>query len=405
MGGKKTDATIQSEKTGNIKLQQQLHRTRLCTYFLQGDCRYGARCAYAHTSTEIESAPDFRKTRLCKAFQDGVCKNPNCDFAHGLLELRSTDTFFKQAACMWYSKGRCRNGESCRFAHGKDDIRAPPDTDDCSTNAGSDSAVSKSGKNTTSSCTGTSKASSNASSIHRSARNDRSCNGKGRSGPKTSTAEKFKSPSSSCVTEPMFVQLEQPTSDNYSMENNAAGYGISTYSSGELVNAAHSEAASLSNVGPSLDRLLIDLQRLELLQQAHQQHQQQQQQQVQQQWLQEQQQQQRASQLLQQFDMMCRAPNAPSFVGRYNSSVGVGEGMASAIVSPEPNYDIFANAIGSLTEQVGRMEQQMQNLMACNIPPTRGGAVALNRDAAVQDLCDVPPDRMLRNIQQHAHFG
>jgi len=447
MGGTKTDASIESEKKGPLKLQKQLHRTRLCTYFLRGDCPYGARCAYAHTSTEIESAPDFRKTRLCKAFQEGECKNPKCDFAHGLVELRSTQTFYKKAPCMWYAKGCCRNGKSCRFAHGQDDIRAPADTDDCSTNAGSEWAVSKSGEtqSTRSSCTGASKASSNASSPHRqsttssctgtsgtskasshasshasspdrSARTDPSRNDNCQSGPSIASAETFERPSASRVRQPMFVQFEQPsTSDNYSMG------GI-----GGQVNAANSVATSLSDLQPSLDRIIMDLQRLEGIQQAQQaqqQKQQEQQQLVQQQWLQEQQQQERASQLFQQFDMACRAQNTASSVGRQNSAVGVGEGMARAIASPEHTYDvfamkdeqvqspqwgrhdIFANAIGALTEQCGRMEQQMQNLMASTLPPTRGGAVAANTNVALQELWAVPPDQPLRNVHHHVPVG
>merc|ERR1719359_2040914 len=93
-------------------------------YHLRGSCQYGEGCAFAHTSEEIENAPDLSKTCLCKAFVAGKCEDPNCGFAHGVQELRSTDTFYKKTLCMWHEKGRCRNGDQCRFAHGGRELRS-----------------------------------------------------------------------------------------------------------------------------------------------------------------------------------------------------------------------------------------------------------------------------------------
>mmetsp|Transcript_67248 Transcript_67248/g.161175 ORF Transcript_67248/g.161175 Transcript_67248/m.161175 type:complete len:398 (-) Transcript_67248:231-1424(-) len=105
-------------------LQKQLRKTKLCTYHLKGACQFGEECAFAHSSTEMEDVPDLRKTRLCKAFQEGTCTNPDCTFAHGENELRSTDMFFKKTLCFWNDKGRCRSGANCRFAHSLAELKA-----------------------------------------------------------------------------------------------------------------------------------------------------------------------------------------------------------------------------------------------------------------------------------------
>jgi len=60
---------------------------------------------------------------MCRAFQEGGCKDPTCTFAHGEEELRSTNLFFKKTLCMWNEKGKCRNGDQCRFAHGSTELR------------------------------------------------------------------------------------------------------------------------------------------------------------------------------------------------------------------------------------------------------------------------------------------
>jgi hypothetical protein len=107
---------------------KQLRKTKFCMYHLQGACRFGEECAFAHTLVEVHNTPDLRKTQLCKNFAEGVCKDPNCDFAHGEFELRSTDLFFRKTLCIWNEKGKCRNGSTCRFAHGIKELRSdlPP---------------------------------------------------------------------------------------------------------------------------------------------------------------------------------------------------------------------------------------------------------------------------------------
>jgi hypothetical protein len=68
----------------------QLRKTKICSFFQQGRCRYGGSCAFAHDMRELEAAPDLIKTSLCKHWVQGICpfSNADCRFAHGKCELR-----------------------------------------------------------------------------------------------------------------------------------------------------------------------------------------------------------------------------------------------------------------------------------------------------------------------------
>eukprot|EP00450_Noctiluca_scintillans_P004952 CAMPEP_0194509430 /NCGR_PEP_ID=MMETSP0253-20130528/40199_1 /TAXON_ID=2966 /ORGANISM="Noctiluca scintillans" /LENGTH=280 /DNA_ID=CAMNT_0039352583 /DNA_START=50 /DNA_END=889 /DNA_ORIENTATION=- len=112
------------QDTERSTLRTQMQKTKMCEFFLNGKCKYGADCAFAHHESEIRNAPDLKKTRLCHAFSKGRCDDSDCNFAHGQEELRTTDFCFKKTLCMWHSKGTCANGERCRFAHGKPDLRS-----------------------------------------------------------------------------------------------------------------------------------------------------------------------------------------------------------------------------------------------------------------------------------------
>ncbi|CAE8718360.1 unnamed protein product, partial [Polarella glacialis] len=116
------EALFEEDKTRRACLQKQLRKTKFCMYHLQGVCQFGANCAFAHDLSELQGAPDLRKTRLCKS-GGGPCKDPTCTFAHNEDELRSTQMFYKKTLCIWYEKGRCRNGDQCRFAHGSYEVR------------------------------------------------------------------------------------------------------------------------------------------------------------------------------------------------------------------------------------------------------------------------------------------
>jgi hypothetical protein len=114
---------LEKEKAHRTGLHKQLRKTKFCLYHLQGACRFGSECQFAHSLTEMHHTPDLSKTQLCKKFANGGCDDPNCNYAHQEDELRSTDVFFKKTLCTWNEKGKCRNGAKCRFAHGIKELR------------------------------------------------------------------------------------------------------------------------------------------------------------------------------------------------------------------------------------------------------------------------------------------
>jgi len=116
-------ATVSEKKQANKDLQ----KTKLCRYYLEGKCGYGARCTYAHSLDEVKSVPDLAKTQLCVRFAEGKCNDANCTYAHGEAELRDPPNF-KKKMCKWFSQGKCHNGANCGFAHDVKDLRveAPP---------------------------------------------------------------------------------------------------------------------------------------------------------------------------------------------------------------------------------------------------------------------------------------
>lgn len=111
------------DKSRRTYLDKQLRKTKMCVYHLRGACQYSTNCDFAHSVSELHGLPDLSNTRLCKAFVQGGCSDPNCAFAHGEEALRSTNMFFKKTLCIWYDKGKCRNGDQCRFAHGNSEVR------------------------------------------------------------------------------------------------------------------------------------------------------------------------------------------------------------------------------------------------------------------------------------------
>ena len=85
-----------SSVSAKTKLHQidgvQLAKTRLCLFYQDGRCKYGAECTYAHTVDEVRKAPEeLRKTKFCELFMDPSlgCVDPDCNFAHDVVELRS----------------------------------------------------------------------------------------------------------------------------------------------------------------------------------------------------------------------------------------------------------------------------------------------------------------------------
>lgn len=70
--------------------------------------------------------PDLHKTKLCRAFLQGHCREgENCVYAHGDEDLRVTEGIYKTQMCNFYERGYCKKGDRCNHAHGKSDLRLP----------------------------------------------------------------------------------------------------------------------------------------------------------------------------------------------------------------------------------------------------------------------------------------
>eukprot|EP00928_Gymnodinium_smaydae_P086070 TRINITY_DN6989_c0_g1_i5.p1 TRINITY_DN6989_c0_g1~~TRINITY_DN6989_c0_g1_i5.p1 ORF type:complete len:402 (-),score=58.46 TRINITY_DN6989_c0_g1_i5:369-1517(-) len=101
-------------------------------------------------SPSVGVQEEILKTRMCSFHLAGRCsKGSSCTFAHHKSELRPKLNLFKSRPCAAYvRKGHCNEGDACRFAHGSGDLRAPlpareaEDAMSCSDD-GSDAASSR----------------------------------------------------------------------------------------------------------------------------------------------------------------------------------------------------------------------------------------------------------------------
>eukprot|EP00928_Gymnodinium_smaydae_P006838 TRINITY_DN12434_c0_g5_i1.p1 TRINITY_DN12434_c0_g5~~TRINITY_DN12434_c0_g5_i1.p1 ORF type:complete len:202 (+),score=24.97 TRINITY_DN12434_c0_g5_i1:144-749(+) len=106
------------------KVECQLEKTRMCTFFAKGKCTFGPMCRFAHSALEIRHVPNLSKTKLCKKFERSACLDQGCKYAHGVADLRATPGLYKTALCMAATKGTCKRGDLCRFAHSFEELRS-----------------------------------------------------------------------------------------------------------------------------------------------------------------------------------------------------------------------------------------------------------------------------------------
>jgi len=111
------------------RFRQQFLKTRVCRYYMAGSCWNGSACRFAHNSYELQNGPDLTKTSMCTAWVNGGCplEARYCPFAHGTTELRCTLIYFKTQLCKDFMEGTCSYGESCRYAHGVNELMKTPD--------------------------------------------------------------------------------------------------------------------------------------------------------------------------------------------------------------------------------------------------------------------------------------
>lgn len=107
----------------NHLVAAQLCKTKMCAMFARGSCN-DPNCRFAHSRSELRSAPDLTKTAVCRAFTRGQCNDVRCKFAHGEQELRVTPSVYKTQLCNFFENGHCKKGDWCRHAHGVAELRS-----------------------------------------------------------------------------------------------------------------------------------------------------------------------------------------------------------------------------------------------------------------------------------------
>ena len=143
-------------------VKNKAYKTTLCTFYLEGPCKNGDKCNYAHGTSELRSGSSTvkdaevkTKTKLCEKFlQFGTCQfGASCNFAHGVRELQqaiqsnanaaSNNANFKTALCKAYMNGLyCQFADKCQYAHGRHELR-PKAQDASSTPSTSSSSKAK----------------------------------------------------------------------------------------------------------------------------------------------------------------------------------------------------------------------------------------------------------------------
>ena len=103
------------------------YKTKLCPYFVKGNCLRGNMCSFAHGRSELRSLPNAFKNKICYEFQRGSCHKNPCNFSHNIdLQTKPRQPYvnlFKTKLCSWFMNGSCSNGPNCKYAHGEHELR------------------------------------------------------------------------------------------------------------------------------------------------------------------------------------------------------------------------------------------------------------------------------------------
>lgn len=91
-------------------MKAQLFKTKVCRHFLSGRCKYGTGCTFAHSAVELQTRPDFRRTKLCSKLN---CGDGSCGYAHSMEEIR--DAY--DVICPAWLAASCTNGQACPLSH------------------------------------------------------------------------------------------------------------------------------------------------------------------------------------------------------------------------------------------------------------------------------------------------
>lgn len=93
--------------------------------------------SFSHSEEHLRERPNLIKTKMCPRVERGeTCgEEMSCPFAHSSDDLRATPMLFRTVICSWWKRGECEFGDSCRFAHGEQQLRNDPEKSDEVVNA------------------------------------------------------------------------------------------------------------------------------------------------------------------------------------------------------------------------------------------------------------------------------
>ncbi|KAH6819352.1 hypothetical protein C2S51_002955 [Perilla frutescens var. frutescens] len=177
----------QSNVPGNKGTSHIFYKTRICAKFMEGTCRNGEQCTFAHGVEDLREPPPnwqemirekergngggvgwgddqrmIHRMKICKKYYNGEeCPyGDKCNFLHerpsppmkklkvempgqressaisigvtgdsrgnaGDLDQTATAVGWKMRMCSRWEMGLCNYGERCHFAHGQSDLRFP----------------------------------------------------------------------------------------------------------------------------------------------------------------------------------------------------------------------------------------------------------------------------------------
>lgn len=84
------DVTQSKGYTSRAERSAGFTKTKMCKFYLEGNCTRGRKCTFAHGDEDVDSKPQPLCMKLCKTLiATGRCKNQNCRYAHSKEQIAS----------------------------------------------------------------------------------------------------------------------------------------------------------------------------------------------------------------------------------------------------------------------------------------------------------------------------
>jgi len=120
---------MQAEQAGPPEQRSMFYKTRMCNDFVEGRCRFGDTCKYAHHESELRTLPaeayeilERDKARKQQQGQQGQGHGDGGNEPRHDKEVK--ESFKKTRLCQEFmNTGNCRYGAKCTFAHGQHELR------------------------------------------------------------------------------------------------------------------------------------------------------------------------------------------------------------------------------------------------------------------------------------------